>query len=153
MAALYTPIMKSRGDQAVETFISGFNCAQSVLSSCCPELSLDRDTALRVSSGFGGGIARRQEICGALSGGILAISLKHGRGENDDRSAIDTTYGKIRELIARFESAHGSSQCRTLLGCDLSTPEGQQFFKDNSLSATICRECVRTAADALDGIL
>jgi len=87
----------------------------------------DKDTALRLASGFGAGMARKQGTCGAITGGIIAIGLKHGRGEGQDRTRTDETYRKVRELLWQFESKHGTSICRTLLnGCDLNTPEGQR---------------------------
>jgi C_GCAxxG_C_C family probable redox protein len=146
--------MKKRCDIAVEKFLSGYNCAQSVLYSFCDVLQFDRDTALRLASGFGVGMGRHQEVCGAVSGGIIAIGLRHGRGEGQDRTATEETYRKVRELMARFESRHGTRLCRTLLnGCDLTTPEGQQFFKENDLLNKTCKACVRTVAEALEEIL
>ena len=99
-------------------------------------------------------MARKQEVCGAVSGGILAIGLKHGRGEGQDRTPTEATYAKVRELMSRFESKHGSCICRTLLNeCDLNTPEGQQFFKENDLMNTTCKGCVKTVVEALEEIL
>lgn len=145
--------MRKKSELALEKHLSGYNCAQSVLYAFCEDLHLDADTALRLACGFGGGIARRQEVCGAVSGGILAISLHYGRGEGQDRAMTEETYGRIREFMSRFETRHGSILCRSLLnGCDLNTPEGQAYFKANDL-AKVCKGCVATAADTAAEII
>ncbi len=146
--------MPSRSDIAVETFLAGYNCAQAVLSAFSDELGLDPDTALRLATGFGAGMARLQGVCGAVSGGIIAIGLRHGRGEGQDRTPTEETYQKARELMAQFESRHGTLICRELLGgCDLNTDEGQRSFRESGLMHTVCAGCVRTVADALETIL
>jgi C_GCAxxG_C_C family probable redox protein len=146
--------MKTRSDVAMEKFLAGYNCAQAVLYSFCDDLRFDRDKALRLACGFGAGMGRKQEVCGAISGGIIAIGLKHGRGEGQDRTPTEETYRKVRELMSRFESRHGTCLCRTLLnGCDLNTPEGQRFFKENDLHNKTCKGCVRTVVETLQGIL
>jgi C_GCAxxG_C_C family probable redox protein len=146
--------MKTRSDIAVEKFLAGYNCAQAVLYSFCDDLQFDKDTALKLASGFGAGMARKQGTCGAITGGIIAIGLKHGRGEGQDRTRTEETYRKVRELLWQFESKHGTSLCRTLLnGCDLNTPEGQRHFKENDLQTKTCTGCVKTVGEALENIL
>ena len=146
--------MKTKTDIAVEKFLAGYNCAQSVLYAFCDELGLDKDIALKLACGFGAGMARKQEVCGAVTGGILAIGLKHGRGEGQDRVPTEETYQKVRELMSRFESKHGSCICRALLnGCDLNTPDGQQYFKQNDLLNKTCKDCVKSVVQALEEIL
>ncbi len=146
--------MGTRADAAVAKFSEGYNCAQSVLWAFCEDLGLDADTALRVACGFGGGMGRRQEVCGAVSGAIMAIGLKHGRGEGEDRAVTDAAYAKVRELMALFEARLGSYVCRDLLdGCDLRTEEGQRSFRERGLLNRTCKPCVATAAEALEAIL
>jgi len=99
-------------------------------------------------------MARKQEVCGAVTGGIIALGLKHGRGEGQDRTPTEETYRKVRELMSQFESRHGSCLCRALLnGCDLNTPSGQQYFKQNDLVNKTCKGCVATVVETLEKIL
>lgn len=146
-------IVTTRKDIALEKLSGGYNCAQSVLFAFCPDLGLDRERALRLMTGFGAGMARRQEVCGALSGAIAAIGLAHGRGEGQGKDATDAAYAKVRDLMARFEERRGSCLCRVLMGCDLSTPEGRAAAKERHLSATVCRACVATAAEIADDLI
>ena len=144
----------TRTDVAVDRFQAGYNCAQAVLYSLSDDLQLDRDTALKLACGFGAGMGRKQEVCGAISGGILAISLKYGRGDQQDRSSTEETYSRVRELMTAFELQHGTSICRALLnGCDLNTPEGMRYAKEHDLFNTVCKSCVKTVVDALDGVI
>jgi C_GCAxxG_C_C family probable redox protein len=99
-------------------------------------------------------MARKQEVCGAVTGGIIALGLKHGRGEGQDKTPTEQTYLKVRELMSQFQSKHGACLCRALLnGCDLQTPGGQRFFKENDLLNKTCKGCVKTVVETLDEIL
>lgn len=134
-------------DIAIEKFLSGYNCAQAVLYSSAENVGIDRDTALRVACGFGAGLGRAQDVCGAVSGGVMALGMKYGRGEGDDKSRTEDTYRRTREFLAQFKRRHGSIICRDLIGCDLQSPEGQQLFKDKNLLRETCAKCVQTASE------
>jgi C_GCAxxG_C_C family probable redox protein len=111
---------------------------------------LDGELSLKLATGLGAGLARRGEVCGAVTGGILALGLKFGRGARQDRSATEETYQKTLDLMARFELQHGSCLCRVLLdGCDLSTAEGQKIFKERDLLHKTCVGCVRSVVETL----
>ena len=138
---------------ALEKFLAGYNCAQAVLYSACSHLQWDRDTALKISTGLGAGMARSGQICGAVSGGILALGLKHGRGEHDEKTKTQDTYARVRAFMAAFEKKHGSVKCADLVQCDLNTVEGQQYFKDNDLLHGTCVHCVETAIGLLEDAL
>ena len=144
----------SRSDQAVAKFVSGFNCAQAVLFSFCDDLGLDKDKALKIACGFGAGMGRKEEVCGAVSGGIMVIGAKYGRGENDDRKTTEMTYTKIRELMNQFSKTHGTYICRELLcGCELTTPEGQKAYLENDYFNKVCKPCVKSAVKILETII
>ncbi len=144
----------TRSEQAVSVLMQGYNCAQSVLSSFCEDLKIDRDKALKMACGFGAGMARKEEVCGAVTGGIIVIGAKYGRGENDDRTATEKTYAKTRELMDLFAERHGSFICRKLLkGCELTTEEGQKQFKENDLLNKTCKPCVQSVVEILESII
>jgi len=146
--------MMEKSEQAIAKFVGGFNCAQSVLFSFCDELGLDKNQALKLACGFGAGMGRKEEVCGAVSGGILVISAKYGRGENDDRKATETTYAKIRELMDQFSRKHGTYLCRNLLkGCELTTEEGQKTYIGSDYFNKICKPCVKSVVEILEGII
>jgi C_GCAxxG_C_C family probable redox protein len=146
--------MESKSEIALAKFAEGFSCSQSVFYSFCDELQFDKNTALKLACGFGGGMGRKGEVCGAVSGGILVIGTKYGRGEKDDQTAKELTYAKTRELMDRFAEKHGTCICRQLLNsCELTTEEGQKQFKENDLSNKICKPCVQSAVEILEKIM
>lgn len=143
----------TRPERAVAAFRQGYSCSQAVASAFAPDLGLDRDTALRLSQPFGGGIARRADWCGAVTGALLVIGLKHGRVRAEDIESRDRTYALVNAFIARFTERHGQVKCRDLLGCDIGTPEGQKRAVALKLHETKCEELVRDAAAVLEEIL
>ena len=146
--------MKNRPEIAVAKFSEGYNCAQSVFYPFCDDLHFDKNTALKMACGFGAGMGRKGEVCGAVTGGIMVIGAKYGRGERDDRTATELTYKKTRELMDRFEQKHGTFICRKLLhGCEITTEEGHRYFKENNLANTTCKACVQSVVEILDDIM
>lgn len=118
------------------------------------ESGLSEEMALKIACGLGAGMARKEEVCGAVTGGILVLGMRHGRGSKDDRSAQERTYAKTRELMDRFSEKHGTVICRKLLnGCELTTEEGQKYFKDNDLLNKLCVPCVQSVIMILEGNL
>jgi C_GCAxxG_C_C family probable redox protein len=98
-------------------------------------------------------MGRKEEVCGAITGGILVLGLRHGRGSQDDRSAMVLTYRKTRELMDEFAKKHGTFICRKLLkGCELMTDEGQTYFKENDLLNKICTPCVQSVVEIIEHI-
>ena len=135
---------KTYADKAADNFEGGYNCSQSVLIAMCEELGLDRNSALRVSCGFGGGMGRQQETCGALSGAIMLIGLKYGKVLPEDAGAKEKTYALVYELAKRFREKHGSTLCRDLLGVELLTGEKEEI---SSKVKNVCPVLVRSATE------
>ena len=143
--------MSSRRDLATARFLSGYNCAQAVLDAFRDETGLDEDLALKIATGLGAGMGRKQEVCGAVTGGILVLGLRHGRGSTDAYSATEQTYLRTRELMDRFSARHGSCLCRKLLqGYDLSTDAGLRRAKADDMLNRVCRPCVQTVVEILE---
>lgn len=143
----------NNAEVAVSKFKSGYNCAQSVLFSYAKDFNLNEDIALKIANGFGGGMGRKQEVCGAVSAAIMVIGLKYGRCENESKEKQETTYSKVRTFIDEFEKRNGTVKCKELLsGCELLTDAGQKQFKENALIEK-CYDYVRQACTHLDEIL
>lgn len=139
--------MKNYGETAVEYFHKGYNCSQSVVAAFAPELGLSEDLALRMSVGFGGGIGRMREVCGAFCGLTQVISLYYSDPQDpEDKSRI---YGMIQQLAEQFKTEGGGSViCRVLLG--LEKPEGSPQAQARTAEyyrKRPCAELVRIAAD------
>ncbi|MBN2379973.1 C_GCAxxG_C_C family protein [candidate division WOR-3 bacterium] len=140
-------------DEARKIFEADFNCAQAVLATYAPGLGLDKEQALKIASGFGGGMGRMGEVCGAVAGAFMAIGLKYGMSNVDEKSAKEKTYDLVKEFSARFTELHGSIICRDLIGCDISTPEGRDKAQDQGVFDDLCPKLVYDAAQILEKIL
>mgnify|MGYP000972065578 CR=1 FL=1 len=144
----------TKSEQAVLKFLKGYNCAQSVFYSFCDDLGFEKSNALKIACGFGAGMGRKQEVCGAVTGGIIVLSAKYGRVEKDDQLAQEMTYKKTRELMDKFAKKQGTYICRQLLnGCELTSEEGQKSFKENDMLNKICVLCVQSVVNILEEII
>lgn len=93
--------MSKKSEKAKELFKSGYNCSQSVLGVFCEDFGLDFDTAMKISSSFGGGMGRMREVCGTVSGMFMVAGLAFF--SNGDNSAKAEQYKIVQELASRFK--------------------------------------------------
>ena len=142
----------NRVEQAVSCYKGGFSCAPAVLSAYASEFGLDIETALKIATGFGAGMGRMGETCGAVTGAFMVIGLKYGKSKADDNQAREKTYELVREFVSRFKTRNGSIVCKELLGCDLSTSEGMKLAKETGVTVTLCPKFVQNAAEILEEI-
>jgi len=142
--------MNATSETAANTFSQHFNCSQAVFSTFAPRLGLDEATALKLASPFGAGMARRGEVCGAVTGVLLTLGLSRGAETPAGKEEI---YRLSREFMRRFEERHGTLLCRNLIDCDISTPAGYQAAADRKVFVTICPALVRDAAEIVEGLL
>jgi len=142
-----------RVQTAVARFGEGCSCSQAILWTYGEPLGLSRETALKMAAGFGGGMGRMAETCGAVTGAFMVLGLKHGPASVDDQGAKEKTYELVRQFAGSFKTRHGSLVCRDLLGCDLSSPDGWQRAKEEKLFSTICPKIVEDAAEILEELL
>jgi len=138
---------------AASRFSEGFNCAQAVFSAYAEQLGMERNAALKVSAGFGGGMGSLAGTCGVVSGAVMAIGLKYGATEGQDRETKLKTYALVREFAAEFKARRGAITCRELLGYDISTPEGKKAVEEQGLAGKICPGLVQDAAEIVAEIL
>ena len=109
-------------EKAVENFLAGYNCAQSVFLAFAEDLGLEPDFALRLASSFGGGMGRLREVCGGVSGILMAAGLLYGYTSPDNDETKAAHYALVQELAEEFSRENGSIICRELL----SLPPGPQ---------------------------
>ncbi len=123
-------------------FDVGYFCAEAVLLAVSKHYGIESPLIPAIATGFCSGVSRTSGMCGALTGGILALNLVYGRDR--ELESVEQNYAAVQRLIKDFESTHGSTNCSELLGCHLSTPEGQQKFRERKLHEK-CREYTVTA--------
>lgn len=146
--------MKSKREaRAVDYFRNGLNCAQAVLNSYANELSFDADMALSVSCGFGGGMGRLQKTCGAVSGSFMVFGIYNCRKYPDNNDRKEKTYEMVQKFSDKFIAIHGSTDCKSLLNCDLRTEEGRKTARDNNLYEIVCEKCVSDSIRIIEDLM
>lgn len=108
---------------------------------------------MKIACPFGGGIARRGHVCGAVSGALMVIGLCHGKGVDDDEDCKQHSYDLVIKYIDEFNQQHGSIMCRTLIGRDLSNPVVYERAKLDNLFALICENYIVHAVEILEKML
>jgi C_GCAxxG_C_C family probable redox protein len=142
-------MMSLKEERAVELYANNYNCAQSVIGAFCEELGLDLDTALKLATGFGGGL-RCGGVCGAVTGAVMAIGLKCGFYIKGDMEQKAYCGKKAFEFIELFRKENGSELCRDLLGIDIRVPEDHITPESKAAHKAICPKLVASAVRVLE---
>lgn len=141
-----------RSEKAQDLFLSGYNCAQSVLLSFADDLKFSQEMAQKMSAGFGGGMGKQQETCGAVTGAIMVLGLMKGEEVNNNEDLKAGAYASVKEFIRQFKANYKTTECRDLIGCDLNTPEGAAKFKEENLMEKVCAGCVGKSIQILESM-
>ena len=131
---------------AVDAFSKGFNCAESVLIGVTEALGISSECVPRVATAFGGGMGRYGEVCGAVTGGLMAAGLCLGRRNAEDTEARARVYPMAVRLLRAFEIEFCSVECKALTGCDMLTPEGRERMQKEGLHSGLCTRLVAFGA-------
>ncbi len=139
--------MTSKSEKVDERF-SNFNCAQTVFSLFASDLGIDEKTALKISSGFGGGMTCA-ETCGAVTGAYMVIGMKHGHSTSDSEEKAKTKV-QVQKFNEKFIEERGSLICKKLLDFDISTAEGLSAVRERNLFKTKCPGFIKSACNILE---
>jgi C_GCAxxG_C_C family probable redox protein len=136
-------------DEAVNHFLGGYNCAQSVLLTMAEHWKCSNELIPKIATGFGSGIGSCGSVCGALTGGVMAIGIKHGTNEpsKEKRKKASDLAGSFYK---EFGKRHKSVFCRDLIGYDLSDPEEVEQASEAKVFDEKCTAFVRTAVEILE---
>lgn len=129
---------EERVQRAVELFMSGYGCCQSVVAAFADLYGLTDEQAKRVAAGFGGGVGRMRMMCGAVSGLVVLAGLSDGQTEGDDREGKAHCYKVVQQLLERSKAENGSIICAELLG--LSGPVPPDNFMPDERNAEYYRK-------------
>lgn len=138
-------------EEAVRLFREGCNCSQAVFTAFSDVTGFDRNTALRLSSSFGGGMGRLREACGALSGAALVAGVLWGYDNLQDKTLKTGHYKLVAGMAHRFSDIFGSYICREILGIPdyKYSPEPDDRTAEYYLKRP-CERCIAAAARILD---
>ena len=136
-------------EKAVDTFRGGINCTQAVLAACGTAHGIEREDAMRLGGAFGSGM-NMGETCGAVTGALMVLGLRHAKVTGAGFLTRDRTAAATLAFVERFKERNGSVSCKELLGCDLGTPEGRAAARRDGSFKKRCPKFVRDAAEILD---
>ena len=107
--------LEDRIQRAVELFMQGYGCCQSVVCAFSDLYGLDEEMAFRVAAGFGGGVGRMRMMCGTVSALVILAGLEKGQTKGEDREGKAACYQLVRQLLETFKQRNGSIICAELL--------------------------------------
>ena len=144
--------MSKQGDAAYAWFLKGYNCSQSVVAAFAPQLGLTEEMALRLSAGFGAGIGRMREVCGAFCGVVTVLSMVYADpADPKDKSRM---YALVQQAAEQYRARNGGSIiCRELLAKAGAAPAGGTAAEERTAEyykKRPCPELVALAAQILE---
>lgn len=141
-----TPELEARVQRAVDNFMQGYGCCQSVVAAFADLYNLDDTIAKRIAAGFGGGVGRMRMMCGAVSGIVILAGLDRGQTDDADRKGKSMCYKVVQELLDEFKVQNGSVVCAELLGLKghekaqssyVASPRTAEYYKTRPCAAKV----------------
>ena len=138
--------LDARVARAVDYFMEGFGCCQSVVAAFSDLYGIDEEQAKRIGAGFGGGVGRLRMMCGAVSGIVILVGLDCGQTDGDDRDGKSACYQVVQQLLARSEAENGSLSCAEILGLKghekaqssyIASPRTAEYYKKRPCAAKV----------------
>lgn len=151
------PELEERVQRAVELFMSGYGCCQSVVAAFADLYGFSDVQAKLVGAGFGGGVGRMRMMCGAVSGLVILAGMKEGQTDGDDREGKAHCYQVVQDLLEKSKKENGSIICAELLGIKGPIPLGNfvpdernaEYYKKRPCAAKV-ESAARIFAEYLD---
>lgn len=141
-----TPELEVRVQRAVDNFMQGYGCCQSVVAAFADLYNLEDTMAKRIAAGFGGGVGRMRMMCGAVSGIVILAGLDRGQIDGADRKGKSMCYKVVQELLDEFKVQNGSVVCAELLGLKghekaqssyVASPRTAEYYKTRPCAAKV----------------
>ena len=141
-----TPELEARVQRAVDNFMQGYGCCQSVVAAFADLYNLDDTMAKRIAAGFGGGVGRMRMMCGAVSGIVILAGLDRGQIDGADLKGKSMCYKVVQELLDEFKVQNGSVVCAELLGLKghekaqssyVASPRTAEYYKTRPCAAKV----------------
>lgn len=139
--------------ESSDLYARGCNCSQAVFTAFARDNGIDPALAMKIATGLGAGFGRTGNMCGVVSGAILAIGLIHGMSSPEEAAAKEKCYALDQEFIQQFIAKYGSIQCPDLLGYNMAIPAQQEEARKKGVANKICPDLVRGAVKILEEVL
>jgi len=134
---------------AYEHFIPGkLTCCESILLAGCEVLGIKSELVPDITLGLAGGVGFQGEICGVITGAAMVLSLAIAEKETNYDKKKMVTLNVVGQLHNSFKEKFGCTDCQTLSGLDLTTPEGKKKLAEG-VKAQVCSNYVTEGAKML----
>ena len=138
--------LDERVARAVDNFMAGYGCCQSVVAAFSDLYGLDETLAKKIAAGFGGGVGRLRMMCGAVSGIVMLVGLDCGQTEGSDREGKSACYKVVQDLLEQSRQENGSIICAEILGIQghekahsnyVASPRTAEYYKSRPCAAKV----------------
>ena len=128
-----------RVERAVENFMAGYGCCQSVVAAFADLYGLDDNLAKKIAAGFGGGVGRMRMMCGAVSGIVMLTGLDCGQTEGSDREGKSACYKVVQDLLAQSkqENGRGLKGYEKAVNSYQASPRTAEYYKTRPCAAKV----------------
>ena len=133
-------------EEAAQLFFDGYNCSQSVVAAFSEDFGISKDIALKFSEGLGGGVGRMRDMCGAVTGMAIVLSMRYGSSDLSDKENKAKVYALVQQAADKFKEKYGSLYCRDLMGAVRTTPvpdeRTAEFYKKRPCAVLVAGAAV-----------
>ena len=138
--------LDERVQRAVDNFMAGYGCCQSVVAAFSDLYGLDETMAKSIAAGFGGGVGRLRMMCGAVSGIVMLVGLDCGQTEGSDSEGKSACYKVVQDLLEQYRQENGSLICAEILGLNghekaqssyIASPRTAEYYKTRPCAAKV----------------
>jgi C_GCAxxG_C_C family probable redox protein len=140
----------TKGNYALELFRKDYSCAQSILMAFAKEVGIDEELAFRIGAGLGGGIGRKQHICGAINGGAIILGLKFANFLPTDSHAKERMANLVGSFVHECEQVIGGTQCKELIKINLEDSVQREFANETGIFERVCNNAIVQVAKILE---
>ena len=143
--------MSKQGDAAYAWFLKGYNCSQSVVAAFAPQLGLTEEMALRLSAGFGAGIGRMREVCGAFCGVVTVLSMVYA--DPTDPKDKSRMYALVQQAAEQYRTRNGAGSCWQRQALPLLGVRRQRTAPQTIIKSDPARSCAASAPTCVQNLL
>ncbi|MCK5725451.1 MAG: C_GCAxxG_C_C family protein [Thiotrichaceae bacterium] len=144
---------KKKVTNACAAFCDGHSCGQAILTTYAEQYNLEKEMAMKLTTGLAGGMGRMAKTCGTVTGSILVIGLAHSSGKTHDTVSKQATIHAVQKFSQQFEETFGSLECKSLLGHDISDAQGYQEAREANVFRDKCPHFVEGSVAILEDLL
>jgi len=121
-----------------------FLCSESCLMALAKCQGVESPLIPRIATGFGAGVGRSGETCGAVTGAVMGLSIRYGRDKVEPMKDRHP-YWYAAELLNRFREEHGELRRPALLGLDIAVPADYEEYNKKNLWLHNCTKYILSA--------